>query len=63
MHLNIKSILYHERECNGCRFDLFDDPHQNEAAELYKGERVNSQRFNVAQVNIIRLIFHRHQQD
>jgi hypothetical protein len=57
------SPTHHEREGDRCRFNLFDTPHSNEAGELNKGKQMNSPRFTMSQVDVIRLELDWHEQD
>jgi len=54
---------YHEREGNGRGLDALDHPHGDEADELDEGEEVDSPHFAVAQVDVVRLVLDRHQDD
>jgi hypothetical protein len=58
-----KSPTYHERKGDGCRFNLLDTPHSNEAGELNYGEQMNPPCFTMSQVDVIRLILDWHEQD
>ena len=53
--------IYHEWKSNGCRFDALDGPHKRRTYDLDEGEDVNPQGPHVTQVDVIRLIFRRHQ--
>ena len=53
--------VYHEWKGNRRCLHALDDPHSDEADELDKRKQVNSSQFNVAQVNVVRLILDWHQ--
>ena len=57
------SVTYHKREGDGRGLNALDHPHGDEADELNEREDVNSSQPAVAQVDVVRLIFHRHQHD
>jgi len=44
-------------------FDTLDDPHGDEADELDQREDVDAHYPDVAQVDVVRLVLHRHQHD
>jgi len=55
-------ICYHERKSDAGRLDALDGPHDCRAGDLYQSEVVNTRRLYVTQVDVVRLIFDRHQQ-
>jgi len=53
---------YHERKSDAGRLDALDGPHDCRAGDLYQSEVVDTRRAHVTQVDVIRLVLDRHQQ-
>jgi len=53
---------YHEREYDGSDGDALDEPHDDGADGLDASEDVDTECLDVAQVNVVRLILGRHEQ-
>ena len=53
--------VYHEWKGDGSGLDTLDDPHESETDYLGEGKEMNSGELDVSQVDIVRLIFDRHQ--
>lgn len=54
---------YHQRECDGNEANFFNGPEDNEAEQLDEGEKVDSAESDLAQVNVIRLVLCRHEEE
>jgi len=53
-------MTYHDREADRRNFDLFDDPHERHADNLYDSEHVHSTGLHVTQIYVIWLILDWH---
>ena len=56
-------IAYHHREEEGDLFDGLEDPHEDHTKDLYGCKYVNLAYWHMSQIDVVRLVLARHEED
>ena len=59
--IEIAELFYHKWKSNGGGLNAFDDPHETKADELDECKQVNPGELDMTQVDVVWLVFDRHQ--